>query len=522
MNLMPLAFVSDLLQAWARRQDSFWLQTWLFLSLTLRSLGLALLVGIPVGLVLTRRPRLASPVIALLAVLQTVPSLVLLGLLIPLLGIGQRPALFAAVVYSIFPVILNTYVGINQVAPAVRDAARGMGMSGSQVLWHVEVPLAFPVIMAGVRTGAIYASAMIVIGAWIGAAGLGDYIIGGMQRADNGLILLGTIPVLVLTLLLFWGLGGIASISRRNTALGMALGGGLIVLLSGYAVFQLGKSALQPRRDYLIVGSKDFTEGQILSEILKQTLENQTGLRVRMTTNLGTGTILKALKNRDIDLYPEYTGNLLTSKDALDLPVPDDKSTITDLVRREMRRQYGLVFLEPFGLNNTYAPTVTQETARRHRLKTISDLRRVPHLRVVIDQSFLTRPDGWDGLIAKYDLRFDRPPRQVGPDFLYRALEHNEADLVIGFATDWQIQALNLVVLADDRGYFPNYHAAPLVRAEVLQRYPQVQEALNRLAAKISDDTMRRLNYQVAVEKRSEAEVAGEFLRSHGLLEKVK
>src|SRR5262249_53722740 len=146
-----------------------------------------------------------------------------------------QPALFAAVVYSLFPVVMNTYVGITQVSPAIRDAARGMGMTDRQVLWNVELPLAFPVVLVGVRTGAVYASAMVVIGAFIGAGGLGDFIFNGMSRDDSGLIWLGALPVLVLTLLLFWGLGGLAWLARKNSGLGMSLGGGLILLLSGYA-----------------------------------------------------------------------------------------------------------------------------------------------------------------------------------------------------------------------------------------------------------------------------------------------
>lgn len=518
--MLLAAFLTDLAHAWQRNQETFWQQTLLFLSLTVRGLGLALLIGIPAGLVLTRLPRIASPVIALLAVLQTIPSLVLLALCIPFLHLGQLPVLFAAVVYSLFPIILNTFVGITQVSPAIRDAARGMGMTAGQVLWHVDLPLAFPVVLAGVRTGAIYASAMVGIGAYIGAGGLGDYIYTGMSLQDSGLIWLGAIPILLLTLLLFWGLGGIASLSRRNSALGISLGGGLIALLSLYAVYGIVERSLQPRRSQFLVGAKDFIEGKILAEIIKQTLEAHSDRDVKIIANLGTNLILNALKNDDIDLYPEYTGNLLTSKEALDQPVPADRSTITRMVREEMRSRYGLILLEPFGLNNTYAPCVSQETARRHGLKTISDLRRVPQLRVVIDLSFLSRPDGWKGLVEKYNLNFDHPPTQVGPNFLYRVLEQKDADLVIGFATDWQIQSLNLVVLKDDRGYFPNYHAAPLVREDVLQRFPHMQETLDRLGGKIDDATMRRLNYQVAVEKRTEADVAHEFLSAHGLLEK--
>ena len=267
----------------------------------------------------SRGPRLSGPAIAVLGLLQTVPALVLLGLFIPYLGIGPVPVLVAAVVYCLFPIVLNTFVGVTQVSPAVRDAARGMGMTSGQILWKVELPLAFPVVLVGVRTAAVYAGGMIVIGAYIGAGGLGDYIYNGMSRDDAGLIWLGAIPVLALTLALFWGLGAVAWLARKNSALGMSLGGGLILLLSGYAVYGL---AAQPRKDVIVIGARDFTEGHILADILKQMLEAHTDQRVEVRYNLGGGVVVKAVKSGELDLYPEYTGNLLTSKEALDQPGP--------------------------------------------------------------------------------------------------------------------------------------------------------------------------------------------------------
>jgi osmoprotectant transport system permease protein len=511
-------FVTELASAWERSQDTFWPETLVYLSLTLRALGLALLFGIPVGIMLTWLPRVANPIIAMLAVVQTVPSIVLLGLLVPYLGLGPTPALVAAVVYSLFPVVLNTYVGITQVSPPVRDAARGMGMTGRQVLWNVELPLAMPVVLAGARSGAVYASGMVVMASYVGAGGLGIYVFNGISRDDAGLIWLGALPVLAFTLFLFCALGGVAWLSRKNSTLGMALGGGLIVLLSAYAVGAMAFEGLRPTRTDIRVGAKDFTEGQILAEVVKQMLQAHTDLHVEVKQNLGTSVILKAINSREIDLYPEYTGVLLTSKQAVDMPIPKDRAAITGLVRQEMQKRFGLVLLEPFGLNNTYAPSVTRATAKRYGLRTIGDLQRVPQLRVVIDLSFRTRPDGWDGLVERYGLKFDDPPRQVSPNLLYKALEQEAADVVIGFATDWQIDKLDLVVLDDDRGYFPSYHAAPLVRESLLKRHPEIATILNRLAGKIDDQAMRRLNYQVAEEKRSEAEVVGAFLRKQGLV----
>ena len=496
--------------------EAFWRDALIFLSLTLRGLGLALLVGIPLGVVLTRWPRVASPLITLLGLLQTVPSLALLGMLISVVGLGPSAAVFAAVVYSLFPIVLNTFVGISQVSPAIRDAARGMGMTDRQLLWKVEMPLALPVVLAGVRTGAVYAIGIITVCALVGAGGLGDYIVTGLARGDDGLVLLGAVPILVITLLLFWGMGGIAWLARKNSTLGFVFGGGLIVLLAGYAA---AEPWLRPKRPDLLLGSKNFTEGRILTEILRLMLEAHTKLSIDVMPNLGSKLAYKALQTAEIDLYPEYTGNLLTGEDALALPVPADKSLITGLVRQEMQKRHHLVLLETFGLNNTYAVCLPRALAKKYALENISDLQRVPELRVVVDLEFLKRPDGWQGLAKTYGLRFQQPPRQVSPDFLYRALAAGEVEVVVGFATDWQIDAQDLTVLGDDRGYFPSYHGAPLVREVVLKRHPEIADVLNRLKDRIDDQTMRRLNFQVAQEKRTESDVARAFLRQQKLID---
>jgi osmoprotectant transport system permease protein len=513
--MIAAAFWFSLLDAWERSQDRFWDQGFVFVSLALRATGVALLLGIPTGILLTRVSRIASPIIALLALLQTLPSLALVGLLIPVLGIGQPAALFVAVIYSLFPIVLNTYVGIIQVLPAIRDAARGMGMTPGQLLWHVELPLALPVILAGVRTGAVYAIGIVTICALVGAGGLGDFIVTGMTRGDDGLVLLGALPILAITLVLFWSLGGIAALAKKSSTLGFAVGGGLIVAL---AVFAASEPLVRARRAAVVIGSKNFTEGYILTEMLRQMLEAHTDLSIEVVPNLGSNLAYKSLKSGRIDLYPEYTGNLLTGRDALNLAVPADKSTITPLVRQRMEQEHGLVLLELFGLNNTYALCVLRAVAEQHQLEKISDLARAPELRVVVDLEFKDRPDGWQGLIETYGLQFDQEPQQVSPDLLYRALESGSAEMICGFATDWQIDTLDLIVLRDDLGYFPHYHAAPLIRASLLRRHPLIGNVLNRLHDQIDDETMRRLNREVAANKRPETVVVREFLRQKGLL----
>jgi osmoprotectant transport system permease protein len=507
--------LSALFQVWAGGE--FWEEVLTFLSLVLGSLGIALLIGVPAGIVLTRMKRTSGPVIALLALLQTFPSLALLGLLIPVLGIGERAAIFLAVVYSLFPVVMNTHVGLTQVSPAVRDAARGMGMTGRQVLWRVDLPLALPVILAGVRTGAVYAIGIVTICAVAGVRGLGSYIFRGMARSDDFLIWVGAIPLLLLTLLVFWGLGGIARVARKRSQLGLILGGALIVLLSLHGAWVIARQLIF-RSAEVRVGGKNFVEGDILAQILKEMLEAHTNLRVEIVPNLTPNVIYNALKTGEVDVYAEYTGNLWTSKAALgQQEMPRDKSSFTALVREGIRSRHDLVFLKTFGLNNTYALCTTDEVAKKYHLRKISDLRQAPPLQVVVDLDFLDRPDGWAGLVKTYDLALPKP-RQVSPDLRYRVLNDGEADLVCGFATDWEIASYHLVVLEDDRGYFPSYHAAPLVRGETLRQHPEIKTVLDRLQGQIDDDTMRRLNAQVAQERRSEADVAREFLRGKGLL----
>jgi glycine betaine/choline ABC-type transport system substrate-binding protein len=291
--------------------------------------------------------------------------------------------------------------------------------------------------------------------------------------------------------------------------------GGLIAALAAYAAVE---PLARGRRADIVIGSKNFTEGYILTEMFRQMLEAHTTLHITVIPNLGSNLAYKALQSGRIDLYPEYTGNLLTGRDALNLPVPADKSTITALVRERMEREHGMVLLELFGFNNTYALCLPRSLAEQHMLEAISDLRRVPDLRVVVDLEFKDRPDGWTGLVEAYGLHWNNEPQQVSPDLLYRALESNSADLIVGFATDWQIDSLDLVVLRDDRGYFPKYDGAPLIRGAVLTQWPIIGEVLNRLADQIDDATMRRLNAQVAGQRQTEADVVRRFLTERGLL----
>ena len=540
----------SLRETWLQADD-FPRQMFIFLSLMARGLGIALLLGIPIGIGLTRIPRLAEPIISLLALVQTVPSLALLGLCVSLSGMtiaglvipplfGPRAAIIATVVYSLFPAVLNTFTGIQQVDPRVKDAARGMGMTGRQILMRIELPLALPVMIAGVRTAALFAISMVAIAAMVGARGLGDYILAGMETENQALILLGVVPILLITFATFWGLGGLAWLSQR-TDFGKLVSVLLILATSVYAV---ADPFFRVRPD-LLIGSKNFTENRLLAEIIKALVEANTGLSVELYPNLGSNFAYKSLEANVLDLYPEYTGTLLTATDALDvretpptakelarlvdrgaltqaeadafLAGPRDDGAITTLVREGMGRGHHLVLTEPFGVNNTYAAIVSESLAESRGLKSIGDLK--PDLQVAVPQEFMERPDGWIGLAKAYSLKLDQPPLQLDPNYLYKALAARKVDAVIGLSTDWQLSMASpkLHVLTDERRYFPSYFAAALVREEVLTKHPELTPLLAKLGGRISNAAMSDMIREVVVDKRRPREVAKAFLEREKL-----
>jgi osmoprotectant transport system substrate-binding protein len=264
----------------------------------------------------------------------------------------------------------------------------------------------------------------------------------------------------------------------------------------------------------VVVGSKNFSEQVLLGEILAQQIERRTGLPVERKLNLG-GTMLaqEALAKGDLDLYPEYTGTALTA--VLKQPPVSDRAAALAAVRTAYRERWGLEWLAPLGFNDTFAMIVRGETARAGNLRTLSEAAASQAWRLGIGYEFQQRPDGLAGLVKAYGLRMAGDPVTMDLGLLYQALGARKVDLIAANSTDGLISALDVKVLDDDRHYFPPYECAVVVREASLQRYPKLRAALEELSGKLSDDTMRRLNYQVDGKHRAVAEVAAEFLRSY-------
>jgi len=489
------------------------------LLLVVLATGAAALVGIPLGIVLTRRAALAKPVLAIANILQTVPSLALFGFLIPILGsygIGRVPAIIALFLYSLLPIIRNTFTGINGVDPAVREAARGMGMTDWQMLTQVELPLALNVIVAGLRVATVISIGTATIAAAIGAGGLGTYIFRGLRTVDRTLILAGAVPAAIMALGADFALGslervlspGRAGVSQKRRKWVLGIGG--IAVGAGLAVFLL-VGALSKGGARVVVGSKDFTESRILAELIAQTIEAKTDIRVEQATELSGDLCHRELVEGQIDTYVEYTGTAFTA--ILKHPPISDPRAVYETVKADYRTLFNLEWLEPLGFNNTFAILVRGETARRFQLKTISDAaRHAPQWRAGFGQDFMSRQDGYPGFARTYGLRFAEPPREMDLSLSYQALANGQVDLIAGNSTDGLIDKLGLVQLEDDRHYFPPYEAAPVVRRETLDRYPQLADVINSLAGKITNEQVRKLNYAVDAEKRDVRDVVREFL----------
>ncbi len=470
-------------------------------------------IGLPAGVIAAHRPRIGRPLLAVASIAQTIPSLALLGFLLPIPfigGIGPRIAIVALVLYALLPIVRSTAAGLKSIDPAVIEAGVAMGMTPRQLLWLVELPLALPSIVAGIRIATIVGIGTATIAAAIGAGGLGEYIFRGLSMVDSTVILAGAIPAALLALAadgaLTW-LERRLSPGRRAWPRTTAIAIGTAAVM---AVVVLASVLTPSRSDAIVIGSKNFTEQVVLGELLAQTLERR-GIPVTRRLNLG-GTFIcdRAMLSGDIDMYVEYTGTALTA--ILKQPVLKDPDVILANLRDAYSRR-GLSVLAPLGFNNTFAILVRRGDAEARGLRTIGDLRAMAaEWRPGFGYEFAERADGYAGLSSAYGLRFAGQPRVMELDLVYRALASGQVDVIAGDATSGLINALDLAMLADDRGYFPPYHAVPIVRSAVLLRRPDIGNALAQLAGRISEESMRAMNSAVDVDHRDVAATVREFL----------
>ncbi|UII22252.1 ABC transporter permease/substrate-binding protein [Fulvivirga ligni] len=354
-------------------------QTLEHLWLTLLSLAIATVIGLSIGILISKKKNIASAVLGFVNGIQTIPSIALLGFLLPFLGIGVVPAIVALFLYALLPIVRNTYTGITEIDPAIKEAAVGMGMSPRQVLLKVEIPLAMPVLFAGIRTAFVINVGVATLCALIAAGGLGEFIFRGLSTNNPHMILAGAIPAALMAL--------------------------LFDALMGYIQ-------------------------QHVYKLIKPVL---------------------------ISLAILFIGILAY---------------------------------------NIFSSTSNKK------------------LVAGFPSEFIERGDGYLGLKETYDLDFEVKEMEIG--LMYQAVKNKNVDVISGFSTDGRIEAFDLVILEDDKKYFPPYYAAPLVRESTLKNYPEVRNALNKLGNSISGQEMSRMNYEVDEKRKDIDLVAREFLKKKG------
>jgi osmoprotectant transport system permease protein len=512
------------------RREALWAQTGTHLQLVGAAIAMALIIGVPLGIFCHRIRLLRTPSLWVVGIVQTIPSLAMLALLLGLTGkTGFLPAWIALSLYALLPIVRNVVTGLDGVPDSAVEAARGVGMTPGQRLRKVELPLALPVIIAGVRTAAVISVGIATLAAFIRAGGLGVFIFRGISMDRPDLLLLGAIPAAALALMVdaaIWtGERSTRPIRQSASPLKrflrpLALLGPVLLVALGLATsfVSLSPATAGPSVGTVRIGSKEFSEQLLLGELMAQVIEARTDLAVRRDFGMG-GTMLchGAIERGEIDLYAEYTGTGYLTILKMDGEIPDAQG-VYETVDAEYRKRFNIDWLEPLGFANTYALAVREEDAEAHGWTTVSDLAAdAADLKAGFPAEFMERTDGYPGLIKTYGFRFG-DTGDISPDLMYEALDQGDVDVIAAFSTDGRLEAYGLRVLEDDRNFWPPYDAAVLVREDTLKAHPQLEAALKTLSGKLDVPTMQRLNYEVTGNKRNPADVAAEFLREEGLI----
>jgi osmoprotectant transport system permease protein len=470
------------------------------------ALALGFAISLPLAVAASRSARLRWPVLALASLIQTIPSLALLALFYPLLlalsavsqaatgrgfsALGFLPSLLALTLYSMLPILRNGAAGILGVDPAVREAADGVGMTSRQRLFQIELPLAAPVIMAGVRTAAVWTIGAATLSTPVGQTSLGNYIFAGLQTENWVFVLFGcaasAAQALVADQLL--GLIEVGARDRRPAR----IVAGLLALLAGVAVAVAPLIAAAGRPTAYVVGAKNFSEQYILAEIMADRLQAQ-GVQVKRKEDLGSAVAYRALAAGELDAYVDYSGTLWTN--VLGRKDNPGRAAVLKELTAELQRRDGVLVLGSLGFENAYALAMRQDRAAALGVASVADLvPRAPQLTLGSDLEFLSRPE-WKAVQSAYGLTF-KAQKSYQPTFMYRALMSGDADVISAFSSDGRIAAQRLVVLSDPKAAIPPYDAVILVSPRRAQD-ARLLAALKPLIGKIPVAAMRAANYSV-------------------------
>ena len=487
-------------------------------GISLTAILIAVVLGGLVGILISEFDRSAKPTLAVINFLYTIPSISMLGFLIPFSGVGNATAVIALTVYALLPMVRNTHTGIANVDPAILEAAKGMGSTRMQILIKVRLPLAMPVIMSGIRSMVTMTIALAGIASFIGAGGLGVAIYRGITTNNSAMTMAGSVLIAALALAVDFILGFVEKRMQKRSArarrTNRILGAGAAVICACLLITSL------PGRqtgDTIRIATKPMTEQYVLGEMLKILIEKDTDLQVELTQGVGGGTsnIQPAMESGEFDLYPEYTGtawNMVMKEEGL------YTEELFDDLQAFYNDELSMEWTGMYGFNNTYGLVVRREIAEQYDLKTYSDLARISEQLVFgAEYDFFEREDGYDALCDTYGFHF-KETMDLDIGLKYQAIDQGQIDVMVIFTTDGQLSASDVTVLEDDKQFYPSYLCGNVVRSEVMQEHPELEQIFEQVTGIISDGDMASMNYQVEAEGKEPEDVAEEFLESRGLL----
>jgi osmoprotectant transport system permease protein len=492
--------------------DPRWSEAWVHLPdylgshvrVSLAALLLGLATGLPLAIAARNRPVMRGALLGLASIVQTVPGLALLALFYPLLlalaslslawfgfsfsAFGFLPAVLALALYSVLPVLRNTITGLNGVEPTLLEAAQGVGMTGRQSLLSVELPLALPVMMAGIRTAAVWVIGTATLSTPIGQTSLGNYIFAGLQTQNWVFVLFGCIAAALLALAVDQLLALIESGIRARSRVRASFGGlGIAALLAATLVPSMARTSSN-----YVVGAKTFAEQYVLSALIAERLR-AAGLSATTREGLGSNVIYAALLNGDVDVYVDYSGTLWVNQFHRS-EIKPRAELLTEL--KAMLARQNVTLLGELGFENAYALVMPKKRAEALRVRSIEDLAaQAPSMSIAADYEFFSRPE-WQRLRQAYGLKF-REQRQMQPDFMYAAVATGEVDVIAGYTSDGLIAKYDLVTLEDTKHAIPPYDAIVLVAPKRADD-SELKSALKPLLGRIDIGAMREANLRAA------------------------
>ena len=486
--------------------------------ISLLAISIASVLGIILGIIISEYRKFSGLILGTVNILYTIPSIALLGFFITITGVGNTTALIALIIYALLPIIRSTYTGIVNINPLIIEASEGMGSTKLQQLFKVKLPLALPVLMSGIRNMVTMTIALAGIASFVGAGGLGVAIYRGITTNNSAMTFLGSLLIAILALIFDFILGIIEKRLTNHKRTKYKVNFKLIIL--GLFIIIFGAYfSLNSKKDKTInIATKPMTEGYILGQMLTELIEQDTDLKVNMTTGVGGGTsnIHPAMLKGEFDLYPEYTG---TSWEAVLKKEGSYDESKFDELQKEYKEKYNLEYVNLYGFNNTYGLAVNRDIAEKYNLKTYSDLAAVSNNLIFgAEYDFFEREDGYKELQKVYNVDFKKKiDMDIG--LKYQAMKDKKIDVMVIFTTDGQLAISDVVVLEDDKKMYPSYRAGTVVRSEILSKYPELKAVLEKLNNILDDKTMADLNYQVESEGKKPEDVAREYLQEKGLLE---